>query len=387
MNHQSLSSFIWSVADLLRGDYKQSDYGMLALSRTTEAEIDQGRWSHDVVTHDGPRRVTLAIPDLLRPLEGPPDRAPQGLPDRRVMERMLLEVQRFAETREFASESEMNEALQANFVGSMDSIVSTDDTPLGRAQDLAYRAMDARGRRRIQLARKALELSADCADAYVLLAEASADPAQVRDLYAQGVAAGERTLGPGVFEESAGHFWADVRTRPYIRARFGLARSLWDLGERDEALPHYREILRLNPSDNLGARYAFLNALLLSGRDDEAGALLLAFGDEPSALWQYGRGPLRLSPRGRYARVAPGAARGAALEPPRARSPDGGQRVAGTRASVVCPGQRGGGGGLRRRAGGSVGGDARGAAMARDPRARPKAQKAPPALSDHADRS
>ena len=27
MNQQNLSSFIWSVADLLRGDYKQSDYG------------------------------------------------------------------------------------------------------------------------------------------------------------------------------------------------------------------------------------------------------------------------------------------------------------------------------------------------------------------------
>ena len=27
MNHQALASFIWSVADLLRGDYKQSEYG------------------------------------------------------------------------------------------------------------------------------------------------------------------------------------------------------------------------------------------------------------------------------------------------------------------------------------------------------------------------
>ena len=27
MHHQVLSSFLWSVADLLRGDYKQSDYG------------------------------------------------------------------------------------------------------------------------------------------------------------------------------------------------------------------------------------------------------------------------------------------------------------------------------------------------------------------------
>jgi type I restriction enzyme M protein len=27
MNDTNLSSFIWSVADLLHGDYKQSDYG------------------------------------------------------------------------------------------------------------------------------------------------------------------------------------------------------------------------------------------------------------------------------------------------------------------------------------------------------------------------
>jgi hypothetical protein len=27
LNHQTLSAFIRSVADLLRGDYKQSDYG------------------------------------------------------------------------------------------------------------------------------------------------------------------------------------------------------------------------------------------------------------------------------------------------------------------------------------------------------------------------
>ena len=34
MNHQSLSAFIWSVADLLRGDYKQSDYGKVILPFT-----------------------------------------------------------------------------------------------------------------------------------------------------------------------------------------------------------------------------------------------------------------------------------------------------------------------------------------------------------------
>ena len=72
----------------------------------------------------------------------------------------------------------------------------------------------------------------------------SIDPpnlAWMASFYAQGVAAGERVLGPTTFDEGAGHFWADVRTRPYMRARFGLARCLEDLGQRDEALTHYRE--------------------------------------------------------------------------------------------------------------------------------------------------
>ena len=40
MNHQSLSAFIWSVADRLRGDYKQSDYGKVILPFTVLRRLD-----------------------------------------------------------------------------------------------------------------------------------------------------------------------------------------------------------------------------------------------------------------------------------------------------------------------------------------------------------
>lgn len=40
MNQQSLSAFIWSVADLLRGDYKQSDYGKVILPFTVLRRLD-----------------------------------------------------------------------------------------------------------------------------------------------------------------------------------------------------------------------------------------------------------------------------------------------------------------------------------------------------------
>ena len=40
MSNQNLSSFIWSVADLLRGDYKQSEYGKVILPMTVLRRLD-----------------------------------------------------------------------------------------------------------------------------------------------------------------------------------------------------------------------------------------------------------------------------------------------------------------------------------------------------------
>ena len=40
MNQQALSSFLWSVADLLRGDYRQSDYGKVILPFTVLRRLD-----------------------------------------------------------------------------------------------------------------------------------------------------------------------------------------------------------------------------------------------------------------------------------------------------------------------------------------------------------
>lgn len=259
-----------------------------ALAQTTEEEMDQGRWTHRVQTHDGSVTYRLCIPHLLEPPDSPRAR-PDGPRDRREMERVTWEMHRFIERSDFEHIEQANEAIQRRFIGPVDAIPSTASTPLEKAQDLAYRAFGARGRRRIQLARRALESSGDCADAYVVLAEQAGDLVQARDLYAQGVAAGERALGPAMFAKEVGRFWGLVATRPYMRARFGLAQSLESLGQIDEAIDHYRDLLRLNPDDNQGARYSLVVALLACRRDDEAGALLDQYGDEPSAMWRFAR--------------------------------------------------------------------------------------------------
>jgi hypothetical protein len=64
-------------------------------------------------------------------------------------------------------------------------------TPLKEAQDLIYDAWEvADPKRRVTLAREALEISPDCADAYVLLAEETASSlSEALNLYRQGVEA------------------------------------------------------------------------------------------------------------------------------------------------------------------------------------------------------
>ena len=153
-----------------------------------------------------------------------------------------------------------------------------------------YEAWEATGKRRIKLASEALTISQDCTDAYVLLAEETAETLEeARDLYAAGVKAGERALGEELFEEAAGHFWGIVETRPYMRARAGLAGCLWQLGQRAEAISHYEEMLRLNPGDNQGIRYMLLTCYLEEGMAPETKQLLAGYEDDGTAAWLYNR--------------------------------------------------------------------------------------------------
>lgn len=164
------------------------------------------------------------------------------------------------------------------------------DDALAKAQDIMYDAWDrTTSRSRITLARKALTTSPLCADAYNLLAEEAGSVQEARDLYARGVEAGELALGTAGFEEYAGHFWGFLETRPYMRARAGLAIALIKLGDENTAIEHFRAMLKLNPNDNQGIRYLLLGCLLR--RDDPAAVkrLLATYKDEWSACWLYTR--------------------------------------------------------------------------------------------------
>jgi tetratricopeptide (TPR) repeat protein len=178
------------------------------------------------------------------------------------------------------------ESLMRDFLGGLTGGV--DNSAAAMAQkilDQAFATDDSD--QRVTLAQKALEVSADCADAYVLLAENAASRKEALELYQKGVEAGTRALGPEMYQEAAGSFWGVLETRPLMRAKLGMAETLWTLGRRAEAVDQMQDMLRLNPSDNQGVRYTLCAWLLELDRDHDLAHLFNQFPEEETAAWAY----------------------------------------------------------------------------------------------------
>jgi hypothetical protein len=267
---------------VLRGDsrFEYSGYRGWVLTETmTPAMVAEIR--HNQVVE---QELLSIISGELKPVE--PDVPPPF--GRLTLERSMADITTFLDEAEPASLDEMNALLQ-NLLSTGTLPRRTATTPLEQAQDVMYDAWEAASsRERVRLAKRAIEISEDCADAYVLLAEETArTPQAAAKLYAQGVAAGERALGQEIFKEAVGGFWGILETRPYMRARLGLAMALEAMGECQTAIGHLQDMLRLNPGDNQGVRYVLL-IWLLEHDDDALQHLLDMYPDDASAIWTYG---------------------------------------------------------------------------------------------------
>ena len=220
--------------------------------------------------------------------KGKPKKEPMEMPPPGAPDKMMADISRLLNEQEFESIDEANEYMQKWLTSGQPLPSFEPQTALQEAQELMYDAWEAPNKKqRIKLAREALTISEDCADAYVLLASESARSlTQAKKLFESGVKAGERALGAETFEEYEGHFWGVHETRPYMRAREGLATCLWKLGQRQEAIDHYGDMLRLNPGDNQGIRYTLLRCLIEENLQTETEQLLGAY-DDAGALWSY----------------------------------------------------------------------------------------------------
>jgi tetratricopeptide (TPR) repeat protein len=159
-----------------------------------------------------------------------------------------------------------------------------------KAQTLIYDAWEKpTPRAQAVHAHKALAASPLCADAFNLLAGHAKSREKALDLYQRGMEAAALLLGPEGFEEYGGEFWGWLESRPYMRARAGVALTLDKLGRGEEAVGHLQAMLKLNPNDNQGMRFALLGVLLNLDAFEAAKALIGEYPGDGSLCWSYGR--------------------------------------------------------------------------------------------------
>ena len=172
-----------------------------------------------------------------------------------------------------------------------ENIMRASENSLDQAQELIYDAWEAPTQKEaVALAKKALSISGNCADAFNLLAEMTAkSPAEAVELYRKGVEAGERAIGKQTFKRDAGFFWGNVEARPFMRALAGLAQSLWKVGDHEKALIHFREALRFNTNDNQGIRFLLMPRLIELDKDRDAEKLFKQFKEDEMAAWAYSK--------------------------------------------------------------------------------------------------
>lgn len=150
------------------------------------------------------------------------------------------------------------------------------------------------------LALEAVRLWPDCADGYTLLGlHTSADLVLAIPLFTFAVMAGVRALGSVKLEQHTGDLWALDEAHPFLNALGFLARSQREAGALGAAAIHFGEMLRLNTSDDQGARYDLLATLLEMGEHEGAGRVLEMFPEEATgAFFSYARALKLLQQRG-----------------------------------------------------------------------------------------
>jgi hypothetical protein len=245
----------------------------------------------------GPAKAPLrAVSPAMLALEVP---SPFLGPDPSPTEEVLFDLAQQTAGRAYESIDQLNSDLKL-FTSAGVVQPSKPLEPRARAQRLVYDAWRANGQAGIVLAKQALTLDADCADAYLFLAATSDDPEQVLKGAFQAVEAGERSLGEGDEAADEGHLWSYLPARPYLRARAFLARGLWAMGARLAAVEMARESLELDRDDALGQRHLLLawyleigemmfSRNLLEDHKKDNSAVFL-FGDALLTYWEDGPG-------------------------------------------------------------------------------------------------
>lgn len=139
-----------------------------------------------------------------------------------------------------------------------------------------------------QKAVKALEICPDHVDAMNLIALVHMEDFEydrARDTYEKAVEAAVKEQ-KGKVKIRDVEYWSQMETRPYMRARHGYGFSLAYLGRHKEALDQFNLLLKIDPQDNVGARFLLADLYHFTGDIKKAEKYYTESGS-PDAAFNY----------------------------------------------------------------------------------------------------
>ena len=134
---------------------------------------------------------------------------------------------------------------------------------------------------------KSIEVDSTYADGYNHLANIAwreEDWKQAEGLYRKALELAE----PEVKDIPKDGFWGILESRPYMRALHGLGLTAWKQSRLEDAIGIFKQMLKLNPNDNQGARYLMGPLYDQLGNLEEAARWYERNGDDPHNLYHYG---------------------------------------------------------------------------------------------------
>lgn len=189
----------------------------------------------------------------------------------RETEKFFREFQNYIDGKDL-TEDELQAALDEFANIKNNSLEEQEEEDVWYYLDLAYEANSKR--EALKYAKKALKMDKSCLDAEVLIADLSIDdPEKLKAKYERLIKKAEKSLKEeGIFDEdSIGHFWGIMETRPYMRLRGLYLKLIVSMGKLKKAVSQCQELLELSSSDNLGVRYTLIN--LYAYFEDEINAM------------------------------------------------------------------------------------------------------------------
>ncbi len=154
----------------------------------------------------------------------------------------------------------------------------------------------------VSLLETALNLDPDCAEACLEMASRSQTSESAMMWYQRSMDASIRLTGEErqaeLEEEFRARPWRQLETKNYFKAKVHLAEKLYRSGHYEVAILHFREILELNPGDELGLRNYLLASYIAENLLEDARALCRKYRDDWSATWYYLRAMLRFREEG-----------------------------------------------------------------------------------------